>query len=151
MDVDGEQESMFPSKVIEIGSRAANGHATNGQTTKPVEKLEAVELPPLSMKSDVPSGPCKLKDLAKIIRSKNSGPFQITLDVLFDDEKLFDRVQEAGVLTDDRLSGLYGLKGAEAICTNMFFRPALAWKFTFVRPWAQGSIGERVRREFQVF
>ena len=26
----------------------------------------------------------KLYDIAKIIRSKNSGPFEITLDVLFD-------------------------------------------------------------------
>ena len=28
---------------------------------------------------------CRLYDIAKVIRSKNSGPFQITLDVLFED------------------------------------------------------------------
>ena len=30
----------------------------------------------------------KLYDLAQVIRSKNSGPFQTTLDVIFDDEAL---------------------------------------------------------------
>jgi hypothetical protein len=141
MDVDGEQASLFPTKIIQIGeNRQINGHA-NGSKDDPslnAPKLEAVQLPPLSLKTDVPLGPCKLKDVAKIIRSKNSGPFQITLDVLFDDAALFDRVQNANILTDEVLSGLYQLKDKDLICTNMFFRPALAWKFTFVRPWAQG-------------
>ena len=29
----------------------------------------------------------KLYDIAKIIRSKNSGPFEITLDILFDKKR----------------------------------------------------------------
>lgn len=143
MDVDGEQASLFPTKVVQIGENkqiSSNAGDSNGSVDPSlnVPKLEAVQLPPLSLKTDVPSGPCKLKDIAKIIRSKNSGPFQITLDVLFDDEALFDRVKNANVLTDDVLCQLYQLKSKDLICANMFFRPALAWKFTFVRPWAQG-------------
>lgn len=49
-----------------------------------------------------------LYDLAKVIRSKNSGPFQITLDVLFDDEQLYHYVKDCGVITPDRVASLYG-------------------------------------------
>lgn len=35
-----------------------------------------------------------LYELASVIRSKNSGPFQITLDVLFDDSELYYKIKE---------------------------------------------------------
>ena len=41
----------------------------------------------------------RLYDLAKVIRSKNSGPFQTTLDVLFDDEKIYRKIKESGLIT----------------------------------------------------
>ena len=40
-----------------------------------------------------------LKDLAKVLRSKNSGPFQITIDVLFDDIKNYQRVKDTDIFT----------------------------------------------------
>ena len=100
--------------------------------------------PPIVKKQGVPNTACKLSDVACIIRSKNSGPFQITLDVLFDDEEHFERVRKADIFNSGVLAKLYQLKSQDLICTNMYFKPALAWKGTIVRPWAQGSIGERV-------
>ena len=38
----------------------------------------------------------KLYDAAKVIRSKNSGPVSITLDVLFDDPKRYEQVKGMG-------------------------------------------------------
>ena len=32
----------------------------------------------------------KLIDLAKVIRSKNSGPYEITFDIIFKDRETFD-------------------------------------------------------------
>ena len=49
----------------------------------------------------------KLYDLATVIRSKNSGPFQITLDVLFDDAEIYRKIKESGAITEERIAALY--------------------------------------------
>ena len=84
----------------------------------------------------------KLKDLAKVIRSKNSGPFEITFDVMFDDLDVYERVKASGVITRELVCRLYGVQD-EDIVAFIFFNPALAFKFTLRRGWAQGSVGER--------
>lgn len=81
-------------------------------------------------------------NVAKIIRSKNSGPFELTLDIMFDRPETYFRVKSADILTNERIKELYHVKD-EDILVNMYFEPALAWKCTIVRPWAQGSVGER--------
>lgn len=91
---------------------------------------------------DIPRGAAKLSQLARIIRSKNSGPFELTLDVMFDSPAVFRRVRDANLLTNNVIQRLYRVK-ADDILTNMYFEPALAWKCTIKRPWAQGSVGER--------
>lgn len=83
-----------------------------------------------------------LKDLAQVIRSKNSGPFEITFDVIFADQEVYHRVEQSGVLTRNLIRKLYCV-WAEDIISFMFFPPALAFKFTLRRGWPQGSINER--------
>ena len=83
-----------------------------------------------------------LRDLAKVVRSKNAGPFEITFDVIFDDTVIYERVKASGALTPARLSALYGVPESD-IVTFMFFDPARAFKLTLRRGWAQGSVGER--------
>lgn len=85
----------------------------------------------------------KLKNLAKVIRSKNSGPYEITFDIMFPDKESYERVKASGVLNADLICRLYHVQ-PEEIVANMFFDPALAYKFTLRRPGRslQGSIGE---------
>ncbi len=83
-----------------------------------------------------------LKDIAKVIRSKNSGPFEITFDVIFDDDDAYQRVKSSGALDQTKLERLYNLPSADVVVC-MFFDPAMAFKLTVRRPWAQGSVGER--------
>ena len=85
----------------------------------------------------------KLKELAKVIRSKNSGPYEITFDIMFPDKESYLRVKNSGVLGEELISKLYHVTG-EDIIAHMFFDPALAYKFTLRRPdrSLQGSIGE---------
>ena len=45
-----------------------------------------------------------LSELAKVLRSKNSGPFELTLDILFSDEAPYRRVKESGVLTRENIA-----------------------------------------------
>ncbi len=85
----------------------------------------------------------KLKELAKVIRSKNSGPYEITFDIMFSSKESYERVKASGVLGEDLICRLYHVQ-TEDIIANMFFDPALAYKFTLRRPGRslQGSIGE---------
>ena len=57
----------------------------------------------------------RLYDLAKVIRSKNSGPFQTTLDVLFDDEKIYKKIKESGLITRKHIAMLYKMEGHREI------------------------------------
>ena len=84
----------------------------------------------------------RLRDIAKVIRSKNSGPFEITFDVIFDDEDAYRRVKESGALDQTCMERLYNVPPSDVVVC-MFFDPAMAFKLTLRRPWAQGSVGER--------
>lgn len=61
---------------------------------------------------------------------------------MFDDRESYDRVKKADLLTNSVIKRLYRVEDHDII-TNMYFGPALAWKCTLKRPWAQGSFGER--------
>ena len=49
----------------------------------------------------------RLYELAKVLRSKNSGPFEVTLDILFDDPAVYRRVLESGKITRESVAALY--------------------------------------------
>ena len=49
----------------------------------------------------------KLKDRAKLIRSKNAGPFMLTFDVMFDDAETYARIRDARVLSAEVIGRLY--------------------------------------------
>lgn len=84
----------------------------------------------------------RLKELARVIRSKNSGPFEITFDVMFDDAALYRQVKDSGVLTPELVCALYAV-APDDLVAFLFFDPALAFKFTLKRCGDQGGIGER--------
>jgi len=86
----------------------------------------------------------KLKNLAKVVRSKNAGPFEITFDIMFAEVGVYKRVKDSGILTPQLICKLYNVQPSDIVIC-MFFDPALAFKFTLKRIGnsAQGSIGER--------
>ncbi len=84
----------------------------------------------------------RLIDLATVLRSKNSGPFSITLDILFDDEKNYYRVKESKVLTKERIAHLYQLD-EEDITEFVFYDQGLGIKITYDRPISSGTVGDR--------
>jgi nicotinamidase-related amidase len=84
----------------------------------------------------------RLGDLARVVRSKNAGPFEVTLDVIFPDRDTHEAVKRAGFFTPERVAALYRVP-VEAVHTVVFFDPALALKITMARQTEQGSVGER--------
>ena len=53
--------------------------------------------------------PTPLRDIAKVIRSKNAGPFEITLDIVFKTKEDFEAVKKSGVITKELVSALYNV------------------------------------------
>lgn len=82
-----------------------------------------------------------IRDLAKLVRSKNAGPFELTFDVMFDDAERYQMVKESGAVTRETLALAYAIDPA-SITNFQFFDQALAFKLTIRRPRPQGSVGE---------
>lgn len=90
-----------------------------------------------AVSSDIPpaisfDGPCALGDIARVVRSKNAGPFEITLDVIFDNFTIYEQVKQLNILTPQRISQLYDI-AIEDIVWCGFFDGALAFKATLPR------------------
>lgn len=83
-----------------------------------------------------------LYEIAKILRSKNSGPFQITLDILFDKPEDYSLVADSGVLTKERICSFYHLE-PEDFVHLVFFPKALGIKITYNRKVSSGSARDR--------
>jgi hypothetical protein len=82
-----------------------------------------------------------LSEIAKVIRSKNAGPFEITMDIIFNNQEEYQRAKATGVITKELIASLYNLP-VEKIITFVEFDAANAIKATIPRIRPQGSIGE---------
>jgi hypothetical protein len=82
-----------------------------------------------------------LAELASLVRSKNAGPFWLTLDVFLPDVTTFDRVSRSPVADVGRIAQLYSV---DARFVKVFLLPdLLALKISFPRPVPQGSVDDR--------
>jgi hypothetical protein len=80
----------------------------------------------------------RLDEIAKIIRSKNAGPFFYTLDILFADEASYDRVRRSGEIEREKMALLYREDPENVF---VYHHPAArAMKVTIVRKVPAGSI-----------
>lgn len=83
-----------------------------------------------------------LKDIANVIRSKNAGPYELTLDVLLKDDETFNKLREADIINKDTIATLYRIP-VEDVLSIVYFPNARAIKATIVRPLPSGAMGER--------
>lgn len=84
----------------------------------------------------------KMKEIASVIRSKNSGPYELTMDLMFPDDATFEKVANANIITKERIAEIYKLP-LEHVLSIVVFPKARAIKATIVRPMASGALGER--------
>jgi hypothetical protein len=78
-----------------------------------------------------------LAELARLIRSKNAGPFELTFDIMFDDEATYQRVKRSGALSRRVVAEKYQI--AEEKVAFFFCDNALAVKASIPRPYPQGD------------
>ena len=83
-----------------------------------------------------------LKDVANVIRSKNAGPYELTLDVLLKDDEVFTKLREADIINKETIAHLYQIP-VEDVLSIVYFPNARAIKATIVRPLPSGAMGER--------
>lgn len=83
----------------------------------------------------------KLVDVALVIRSKNSGPYELTFDIIFRDWDVFEKVCAEKIINERLLAGLYRLS-EDKVINIIEFKPAKAIKATIVRPMPSGALGE---------
>ncbi len=82
----------------------------------------------------------RLGSLAKLLRSKNAGPFMLTIDVLFPDRPSYELGRSLPVFAPDRIGALYGVEPGDV---RTFDIPDfLAIKISFPRPVASGAEGD---------
>ncbi len=82
-----------------------------------------------------------LKTFAKVIRSKNSSPFELTLDILFHKREDYDRAKERRLIGADLIASTYGVS-AERIKSVIYFDPGKAVKVSLQRNVPSGSSGD---------
>ena len=83
------------------------------------------------------AGPATIADLAVLVRSKNAGPFWLTIDIMFDDDAKYRRVRDGEVITRDGIATMFGRNPDDIIVVN--HDVALAIKVSFPRPQSSGS------------
>jgi hypothetical protein len=82
----------------------------------------------------------KLKHIAKACKSKNAGPFELTIDIMFDDLETFQKVQRSGCITPEVIAARYGVPVEDVLFT--VYPPALAYKATIPRRTPSGAVGD---------
>jgi hypothetical protein len=71
-------------------------------------------------------------ELARVVTSKNAGPYSLTVDVFFDKETDYRRVKVSGAVTKQRIAAAYGL-GSDKVRVIAFSDAALGLKITMDR------------------
>jgi hypothetical protein len=88
------------------------------------------------------NNPFKLTETADVIRSKNSGPYELTFDIIFKESDHFNAFAAKDIMNKTVFAELYGINEND-ILSILAFPPARAVKITIKRPLASGDLGEK--------
>ncbi|MBO5760918.1 MAG: DUF4387 domain-containing protein [Lentisphaeria bacterium] len=80
----------------------------------------------------------RLYDIAFVCRSKNAGPFQVTVDLMFKDLQTYEQVLKSPAFTVENIGKLYRTD-SEKICIKTF-EQILTIKVVLPRKCSSGSL-----------
>jgi len=91
----------------------------------------------------------RLKDVCRYIRSKNAGPFWVTVDLFFDDADNYAQYHADPAVSAENIAAIYGVDAAdvkrfEVKSLNMI-------KISYPRTTPQGGVVERDMHSGQQF
>jgi hypothetical protein len=93
------------------------------------------------MNSDRIADSVRLRDLAVFIRSKNAGPFMLTIDIFFNSAADCRRVIESRILSTAAIGAIYRIEPASVQIIHV--QQSNALKISIPRPLAAGDVGDR--------
>ncbi len=82
----------------------------------------------------------RIRDIAQACKSKNAGPFELTIDVVFAERAMFERVRATGVLGPALFARLYNVREEDVLFTP--YPAGNAFKATLPLLVASGDIGD---------
>jgi len=131
-----KRKGLFSWRKLQIGL----GDRSTIPPSRTIVNSETIQKrPPASPVQLNLTNPRTLCDIAPVIRSKNSGPYDITLDVMFPDLAVYTLVKHSNLLTRTLIARLYHLKEEEIIWCG-FYDQAMAWKATIPRKGLRGGM-----------
>ncbi|KAF2181398.1 hypothetical protein K469DRAFT_713831 [Zopfia rhizophila CBS 207.26] len=157
---DDTKNTIFAYRQFSFGSLDASQAETKGPSNalRPIStegsERNGTSQSPYSVTKDylsatefyLPATIATLGDIAPVLRSKNAGPYEITLDILFPNHSIYNLIKKSGLLTTEKIASLYSLKVEDVIYCG-FFDQAWAFKATIPRMRGgnyaiSGSFGE---------
>jgi hypothetical protein len=83
-----------------------------------------------------------IAQVASVVRSKNAGPFTITLDLIFPDRESWEAVRASGAISREAVAALYRVP-TERVGEVIEYPAANAFKVNLGRERPSGSVGDR--------
>jgi hypothetical protein len=83
----------------------------------------------------------RLEDLCAVLRSKNAGPFLITLDMIFKDPAAYEAVKEARLITEELVADRYRIPVEDVVAVE-YIDALNAIKASYKRRLPAGSPGD---------
>ncbi|KAF5561477.1 hypothetical protein FNAPI_3632 [Fusarium napiforme] len=125
--------------VSRIGKGSMNEtNGTNGDITvpevngKPPQQTSTSPQCSLSPPSQTIQKPETLSDLCRIVRSKNAGPYEITIDAMFASTEAYEAIKSSDLLSASNVAKTVGISEEDIIWIG-FFDPAISFKVTIPR------------------
>ncbi len=84
----------------------------------------------------------RLRDIALVVRSKNTSPFTYALDIMFREAGDYERFKARQLVDAALISRLYAIP-ADQVLDVIYFDPAMAIKICLVREISSGAPGDR--------
>ena len=78
----------------------------------------------------------KIQDLAQYVRSKNAGPFWVTLEIFCDNDEAYRRIKKSPNIAPEKVAALYGAK--TGMVKSFYIDNLRVIKFSYPRPKPSG-------------
>jgi len=83
----------------------------------------------------------RVRDVCRHVRSKQAGPFWVTVDLFFDGEESFQRYRDSAALSPEFFARLYGTDASQV--KRFAIEGLRIVKISYPRPTPQGGAVER--------
>ncbi|KAF5520581.1 hypothetical protein CGCA056_v008861 [Colletotrichum aenigma] len=104
---------------------------SQGQLAAPKQHKQSLN-PTMNGHEGAKCTPQTLSDISRVLRSKNAGPYEITIDAIFESTSTYDAVKYSGLLSAETVANALNISPDDIVWMG-FFDPALAFKVTIPR------------------